>query len=304
MVLSLLEAAKLHATNGDWHRAGIVSTFASSTPLLAAMPIVTIQGSAASWTEESVLATAAFRAINGSYTATEAKATQRVEPLKICGGLIQIDRALLQMMGDEQRAAHLMSKTKAVAQTIGFSMLSGDAAVNPTSVDGLLNRFPIGGPRAITNGATALSMKKLDEAIDEVSNPTHIILNRAMARNITAYLRGNGTAIQIMQDAFGRRIQAYTDLPFIIADPVDVDSQFRAMGFSEPSSTCSMLVVSLGLDALHLIQGSAGMAIEDIGTNDTGILRGSLVEWAVGIAPMGPRCVARLSGITDATAAA
>jgi hypothetical protein len=76
MALSLLEAAKLHATNGDWHRAGIVSTFASSTPLLAAMPIVTIQGSAASWTEESVLATAAFRAINGSYTASEAKSSR------------------------------------------------------------------------------------------------------------------------------------------------------------------------------------------------------------------------------------
>jgi hypothetical protein len=208
------------------------------------------------------------------------------------------------MMGDEQRAAQLMSKTKAVAQTIGYSLLNGNAATDPTSVDGLLNRFPIAGTRAVANGATALSMKKLDETIDEVSNPTHIVCSRAMTRNITAYLRGNGTAIQMMQDAFGRRVMAYNDLPFIIADPVDVDSPFRAMGFTEAASTCSMLVVSLGLDSLHLIQGSAGMAIEDIGTNDTGILRGSLVEWAIGLAPMGARCVARLSGITDATATA
>lgn len=304
MVLSLLEAAKLHATNGDMKRAGIVSTFATSTPLLAAMPIVTINGSAASWTEESVLATAAFRAINGSYVATEAKSAQRVEPLKICGGLIQVDRALLQMMGDEQRAAQIMSKTKAVAQTIGYSLLAGDAAADPKTVDGLLKRFPIGGTRAVANGDAPLSMKKLDEAIDEVSNPTHIVLSRAMARNITAYLRSNGTAIQMQQNQFGQRVQAYNDLQFIIADPVDVDSQFRALDFSEPTSTCSMLVVSLGLDSLHLIQGSAGMAIEDIGTNDTGILRGSLVEWALGLAPMGPRCVARLTGITNATAAA
>jgi hypothetical protein len=304
MALSLLEAAKLHATQGDWHKAGLVTAFATSTPVLAAMPIVTINGSAASWTEESVLPTAAWRALNGSYVAGEAKSKPRVEPLKICGGLIQLDRALMQMLGEEQRAAQITTKTKAVAQAIGYGVLAGDAGSDPKSVDGLLTRFPIGGTRAVSNGTAALSMKKLDEAIDEVSNPTGIILSRAMARNITAYLRGNGTAIQIMQDAFGRRVMAYNDLPFIISDPVDVDSGYRALGFNEASSTCSMLIVSMGVDALHLIQGSAGMAIEDIGVNDTGILRGSLVEWAIGIADEGPRCVARLTGITDATATA
>jgi hypothetical protein len=304
MVLSLFEAAKLHATNGDYKKAGVVSAFASSTPVLAAMPIVTIQGSAASWTEESVIATAAWRAVNSSYVATEGKSKIRTEPLKICGGLIQIDRAITQMLGLEQQAAMIANKTKGVAQQIGFSLLAGDAGADPKSVDGLLSRCPIGGTRAVSNSNAPLSMKKLDETIDEVSNPTHIILNRAMARNITSYLRGNGTAIQMMQDAFGRRVMAYNDLPFVIADPVDVDTAYRALPFTEASSTCSMLVVSLGVDALHLIQGSAGLDVSDIGVNDTGILRGSLVEWAIGIADEGPRCIARLTGITDATAAA
>jgi hypothetical protein len=304
MALNLLEAAKLHASNGDDRRAGLVMAFAAATPLLAAMPLATINGNAQSWTEEGALPTAAWRAVNGSYTAGEAKSKPRVEPLKIAGGLIQLDRALLQSMGEEQLAAQQAMKAKAISQLIGYGLIHGDASTNTSSVDGLASRFPIGGSRAVANtGSAALSMRSLDQAIDETSSPTHLLVNRATVRNIKSFLR-NSTSITQTKDDYGRTVDQYNGLPFVIADPVDVDSSYQALPFTEGSSQCSIFVMSMGLDALHLIQGSRGLAIDDVGVNDTGILRGSLIEWMIGISDFGPRCVTRLTAITNATAIA
>lgn len=303
MALTLLEAAKLHATNGEYRKAGITKAFAESTPLLGAMTITPIQGNAYTWNEEGILPTAAFRAVNEEYTASEGKVTQRVEALKILGGTLKVDRAIVQTLGADKRASHEALKAKVIAQMLGYSMIHGDTATSPKGIDGLATRFAIGGSRAVANGTTALSMKKLDEAIDETASPTHILLNRAMARNITAYLRSSGTAIQMMADAFGRRVMAYNDLPFLIADPVDVDSSYQALPFSEGSSTCSMFVVSIGSEGLHMIE-NGGLMIEDLGLTDSGTLYTTLCEWIAGLADEGPRCVTRLTGITNATATA
>lgn len=303
MALTLVEAAKLHASNGEYRKAGITKAFAESTPLLGAMPIVNIQGNAYTWNEEGVLPTAAFRAVNEEYTDSEGKVTQRVEPLKILGGTLTVDRAIVQTLGADKRASHEALKAKVIAQMLGYELIHGDTSSTPKGIDGLATRFAIGGSRAVANGTTALSMKKLDEAIDETSSPTHILINRATARNITAYLRSSGTAIQMMADAFGRRVMAYNDLPFIIADPVNVDSSYQALPFTEASTTCSAFVLSLGSEGLHMIQ-NGGLAIEDLGLTDSGTVYKTLCEWLAGLADEGPRCVTRLTGITNATATA
>lgn len=307
MALTLVEAAKLHASNGDYRKAGITMSFAASTPLLGVLPIVTLPGgNAYSWNEEGILPTAAYRSVNGSYTASEGKFTPRVEALKIVGGTLDVDRAIIAMFGADKRASQEALKAKAVSQQVGYSLIHGDAGGVGTSsnIDGLANRFPIGGTRDQGTTAGALSMKRLDQAIDETSSPTHILLNRAMARNITAYLRGSGTAIQMGVDQFGRRVQMYNDLPFVIADPVDVDTAYQALPFTEASSTSSMFVMSLGTESLHLIQNGQGLFIEDLRHTDGGTSFRTLVEWYVGLVPEGPRCVTRLSGLTNATATA
>jgi hypothetical protein len=310
MAVSLIQAAQEHANNGDYRKAGITAAFAAATPLLTALPMFNMSqgaGASYSWIEEGVMATAAFRALNSSYTAGEDKSRPRSVPLKIAGGTCQVDRAIVATMGEQVRTARIMGKVKAVSQMVGYKLIHGDAGSTAEELDGLVNRFAIGGSRAVANTSApaALSMKKLDEALDETEGRgTHILLNRATARNITAYLRGSGTAVEIAQDAFGNQVQAYAGKPFIIADPVNVDSAYRALPFTEASSTCSLFVLNLGLDQLHGVSGPGGLAIEDIGVSDTGILRGHLIEWLLALADEGPRCVTRLTGITDATAVA
>ena len=44
MALTILEAARIAANNGEDKKAGVLMTFAETSPLLAAMPIVNISG--------------------------------------------------------------------------------------------------------------------------------------------------------------------------------------------------------------------------------------------------------------------
>jgi hypothetical protein len=306
MVLTLNEAYKLHMSRGDYAKAGVVKAFSDGSPLLTALQFMPIDGAALTWTEEAVLPTAAWRNVNGSYTAGEATSLPRSEPLKIAGGTCQVDRAIVKTLGDIQRTHQIAQKVKAISQMVGYGLLHGDPSVAGQSAqpNGLVNRFPISGTRDVANGAAALKMTKLDEAIDETSGATAIIANRATIRNIGSYLRSTGGAIVYTTDSFGRRVASYGDLPFIVSDPVEVASAYRGLPFTEAASTCSLFVVSIGLDALTGIQNKGGMEIEDIGVTDTGILRGHLVEWLIGLADQGPRCVTRLSGVTNAVATA
>ncbi len=307
MALTLNEAYKLHLSNGDFAKAGVVKSFAEGSPLLTALPFMPIDGTAMTWTEESILPTAAWRNVGGSYTAGEAKSLPRSEPLKIGGGTVQIDRAIVKTLGELQRTHQIAQKVKATSQMVHYGLIHGDPSVagQDAQPNGLANRFAIAGTRDVPTGsATALKMNKLDEAIDETSRPTHILCNRATLRNIGSYLRSTGGAIVYTTNSFGQRIATYNDLQFIIADPVDVDSAYRALPFTEASSTASPFILSIGLDALTGIQNKGGMEIEDIGVNDNGILRGHLVEWLIGLADQGPRCVTRMSGFTNAIATA
>lgn len=304
MVLSLTEAAKLHLSNGEYREAGLTQAFIDGAPLTGFLPTLDITGNADSWTEESVLPTAAFRAVQEAYTASEGKVAQRVESLKACGGLVSFDRITLKTMGPAVRAAHEVLKAKAIGQKVGYALIHGDTSTDSKSIDGLTTRFAIGGSRAVANGATALSMKKLDEAGDETEGGgTHWLMTRAMVRNITAYLRASGTAIQIDQDAFGRKVMKYNDRPIIVADPVGIDSAYSILPFSETTSTCSVFCLNLSFAGLHIIQNGT-MAIEDIGRSDSGVIHSTLLEWLIGLADKGPRCVTRLTGITNATATA
>ena len=55
MALTILEAARIAANNGEDKKAGVLMTFAETSPLLAAMPIVSIQGNSYAYVRESVL---------------------------------------------------------------------------------------------------------------------------------------------------------------------------------------------------------------------------------------------------------
>lgn len=302
MALKLAHAVQEHINNGEWKKSAIVETFAMSTPLIGAMPIQTIQGNAYGWTEEGSLPTAAYRAVNEDYTAAEAASQPRSVALKILGGTIRVDRAIIDTLGADKRSSQELKKTKALSQKAGYEIIHGDSTADSKAIDGLTVRFAIAGTRDTPNGGGALSMAKLDEAIDATSGATHLLMNRATRRAIRQYLRSSGTAVQMMKDDFGRPIEAYNDLPILVADPVDVDSAYQGLPFTEAATTCSLFVLSLGLESMHMVQSPAGLAVEDLGLQGT--YYETICEWIANFADEHPRGVSRVSGILAGTAVA
>lgn len=299
MALTLLQAAVTHATNGEFKKAGITKAFASGHPIIAAMPAVNIMGNAYTWNEEGVLPSVAARAVGENYTASEGKFTPRTEPLKIYGGTLNVDRVITKTLGEERRAEHQALKAKALGQSLGHDIIQGSTTGNTKLIDGLMSRYLFDNAKTLDSEGTACSMAEMDEVAQRVSNPTHWLMTLNMARRINVYLRSSGTAVRMEKDAFGRPLMFYGDLPILIADPLDVHDDYKALqdgDGDDGSGETSIFCLSLSTDGIHLIQ-NGGMEIEDLGTTDEGTSKGTLVEWIVGLADEGPHCVSRYAGI-------
>ena len=308
MALTILEAARIAANNGEDKKAGVLMTFAETSPLLAAMPIVSIQGNSYAYVRESVLPGVAFRAVNEAYTESAGATAQISEPLKLIGGDLDVDKFLVQTNGAQVRSIHERMKATSLAQQIGIKLIKGDATLLTKEFNGLEARYGgtgttvTAGSQVLSQGG-ALSMKKLDEMIDLVDTgigQKALVMTKAMARNILTFLRGNSTAVQMTVNEFGQRVTNYYGMPILIADQ-NGDQAAIATG-DDGAGEESVYCVALGPSGLHMIQ-SGGIEVRDLGEIHTSPVYRTRVEWYCGLVDEHPRCVARLADITSASTA-
>lgn len=319
MAINILEYARIAANNGESKKAGILMTFAEQSQLLAAIPTVTIQGSAYSWVREAALPSVTFRAVGESYAESTGTTTKLTETLKAIGGDLDVDNFYVETGGAELRTIHEMMKAKALAQQIGYTLVKGavvtggGATGNAESFDGLQTRYGGGfgstavsasGPNAaqiIANngGSDALSLAKLDEAIMAVDGPTNLLMPKKSLINLKTKLR-NSASIQMTQDEFGRQVSSYNGLPILIADQ---NGDQAAIGFNENNdSTSSIYVLNLSEMGVQMIQSTSGVSVRDLGEQDSKPVHRTRVEWYCGLVDLGPRSVARLYNIADLAA--
>jgi len=309
MALTILEAARIAANNGEDKKAGVLMTFAETSPLLAAMPIVSIAGNSYAYVRESVLPGIAFRAVNAGYTESAGATAQLSEPLKLIGGDLDVDKFLVQTNGAQIRSVHERMKATALAQQIGIKLIKGDATNSTLEFNGLEARYGGTGTTVTTGGqvlsmsGAALSMKKLDEMIDLVDTGIGqkvLIMTKAMARNILTFLRSSSTAVTMSVNEFGQRVTSYYGMPILIADQ-NGDQAAIAAG-DDGSGEESIYCAALGASGLHMIQ-SGGIEVRDLGEVHTAPVFRTRVEWYCGLVDEHPRCVARLADVTSASTA-
>lgn len=303
MSLTLIEAAKIGT--GDVHRDAVIEMFPATSELLSVLPFQTIAGNALKYNREETLPGIAFRGYNESYTESTGVINPITETLHILGGDLDVDRQLVKSMGPGVRAAHVRMKVKALTGAWTEKFLKGDNASEPREFDGLQNRLT--GSQVISAGTTAggaaLSLAKLDEAIDAVDSPTHILMNRTMKRRLAAAARLTtvGGYITFSLDSFGRRVQNYNDLPIVTIDQDNEGNEI--LGFTEAADSgsataTSIYVVSAGDGQLVGIQNDAPEAY-DLGEIDSAPKFRTRVEWASGIAMFGAKAASRLKFIGD-----
>jgi hypothetical protein len=303
MALTLLEAAKQNS--GDVYKSGVIELYAGSSSILMNLPFQDIAGNALKYNRESSLPGVGFRGVNEAYTPSTGVLNPLTESLVIAGGELDVDAFILKTMGMEQRAVQESMKIRALSLAWTRKFIKGDASTEPREFDGLQVR--VTGSQLISAGSTAngaaLSLAKLDEAIDQVLNPTHLIMSKAMARKFAAAARATSVSgyITYTPDQLGRRILNYNDLPILTVDLDDASNAilpFTEAAASGTATATSIYVVSIGADALTGIQNGT-IDVRDLGELQTSPLYRTRIEWYNGLAIFNGRSVARLRHIGD-----
>ena len=308
MAVTLVEASK--STN-DPVQSAVIEMYARSSSVLENLPFDNIQGNALKYNREETLPGVGFRGVNESYTESTGIINPQVEPLVIAGGDLDVDKFILDTMGMGQRSVQEEMKVKALALAWTKAFIKGDQVSDPREFDGLQTRLT--GDQLVeagsTNGGDALSLAKLDELIDAVDEPTHVMMNKAMRRRLTTAARSSsiGGYITWDLDAFGRKIAFYGELPILIIDKDNTDTDilpFLEVGSGGSTATAtSIYCVSF---MAGKCQGIQNKTIEgrDLGELQTKPAMRTRVEWYSGVAMYHGRAAARLRGISNAAVTA
>lgn len=302
MALTLLEMKK--SVEDPLTRA-IINEFAEGD-IMRSLPFQNIQGSGVFYNRVASLPGIAFRGINESYSEAVGILNPQSEALRVCGGDLDVDVALVRMGGAEVRTQHERLKVQNIRITWEQKFIKGDSATDPREFDGLQKR--VTGSQLISNSAAggALSLAKLDALISQVDRPTHLIMNRTLRDRLTAASRSTsvGGFITFEQDEFGRKVATYGGLPILIdsiSNPILPFTETSPDGSSSTACT-SVYCVSFGEQMLQGIQNGT-IDVRDLGEQNSKPVFRTRVEWLNGFAIFNGYAVARLYGITDTTVA-
>lgn len=303
MALTLLEAAKLESGNAI--RSAIIEMYAGSSDILANLPFENITGNSISYNQEASLPGVGFRGVNEAYTASTGVLNPLTERLVIAGGDLDVDKFIVDTQGEAQRTVHEEMKVRALGLAWTRKFIKGDTTTDVREFDGLQTR--VTGNQVISAGSTAngaaLSLAKLDEAIDQTFQPSALIMSRAMARKFSAAARNTSVGGYITWDRneMGRRVLAYNDLPIWTVDLDNTETAilpFTEAAASGTSTATSIYIVSLGPMGLTGIQN--GMVdVRDLGELESQPAFRTRVEWYNGLAIYHGRAVTRLQHIGD-----
>lgn len=306
MSLTLIEAMKLSIDAGETKRAGVIGMFARESAWMASLIWRNITGNAYAYNLEGVLPGVAFRGVNEAYTESTGIINPKAEMLRIAGGDLDVDTAILKTQGENVRATHEAMKVKALAAEFTRVLIKGDSTSQPREFDGLQNR--IVGAQLIeagsTNGGDALSLNKLDQAIDQCYNPTAIWLTKSLRRRFSAAQRDTtiGGFIATGKDDFGRPQLSYNGLPLLV--PYEDNGGTEPISFNETNTAgstatgCSLYVVGIGDGLVSGIQNGI-MEVRDLGEVQTAPVKRTRVEWLTSIVIEHGRSAVRLRGIAD-----
>ena len=309
MALTLIDAAQ----SGDMTQEQmlIASQFATNVPILEALPFDTISSLSATVIRDTSLPTTTERGLNEGYAESTGKFERVFEPIALLGGDSDVDTKLA-LTEPGARARQDRMRIQSIAHRFGWLFINGDASTSEKQFTGLQQRAT--GDRLLSNTGTsaagALSLSNLNVAIEDVRNPTHLVMSRAMRRLISEYGQKGGTngSISVTQDSLGRNVTTYADLPIIIADPLGYDTANNTttpLGFTEAggdglgSSATSIYVVSLTEDGLGGIQTDFPTPYDLGEVDDKPVFRLRL-DWGCGLRQGDKRSIKRLSSITNA----
>ena len=294
MALTLLEAQK-HAKSPQ--ELAVVTELAAGQ-LMSVLPFRNIEGNGLFWKREESLPDVGFRNYNGALAESYAEVSQQSESLKLFGGDIKVDRAIVDLEGPEAKAYQVQSRVRAMRMAWEALFINGDSNQSPSEFDGLAARIQNGSSQYFANGGGALDLLKLDEVIDNVDaqgGEKYLIMSKSARRQLSQLARSNGQ-IEISRNEFGYQQLSYGGVRVL---ELDRDHKNVAILDSTPSAQ-DIYCVSFGNEHLTGIQ-NGGVNVRELGESHNQPQMITRVEWYCGLALVNGRAAARLAGV-DATA--
>jgi len=325
MALTLVEAAKL---SNDALQRGVIETFILESVVLDRLQLIPIEGNSYKYNEEATLPGVEFRAVNSAYVESTGTVNQKTEGLVILGGDADVDKFIVRTRSnlEDQRAVQTGLKIKAARMKFQDAVISGDAAVDANSFDGLKKRLV--GAQVIdagTNGLPVIGadaaaqhsfMDKLDELIAAVQGEVEALyMNKSIRSKIMSSGRRLGgtewiTKVFLEDDdePLVKRIPTYNGIPMldigVKADGTNIIPQTETQGASNVAS--SIYAVALSNDESQ--PGIAGLFngpsddqpfdVVDLGEIDVKPVYRTRIEGYLGFAVFG-KGAARLRGVLN-----
>jgi hypothetical protein len=285
----------------------LIEMFATSSDIMGAIPFDGLTGPVYEGFRQAALPTIGFRGINGTSTSGTGVVSPFQEPSYIIDHDLDVDRAIVDRYGETRRAREETMAMAAAGRLWVDTFLKGDNTTNPIAFDGLQRRSRLFG-RALNNstasGGAALSLLNLDRAINNTSQPTHIIADYSMQPLFIAAARNTGISGFVIQswDDVGRVKMSYAGLPILWG--YQKDDHGSVLPFSEVGAggggavTTSLYIVSFRDGGLKGIQLKP-MSFNDMGLLENGITYRTHMSWDVGIVDEHKYCLTRLTSITN-----
>jgi len=304
MALTLTEAAKL---SNDVVLQGVVETVVKESRVLDVLPFVEMIGNALTYNRENAMATAAFYDPGDSWSESTPTFTQASATLKILGGDADIDQYIATTRSNVQdiEAAVLELKAKAVAHEFEDEFIYGDTGSDSKGFDGL-HKLCVSGQQVhqgTGTNAAALSLKKLDEAIDLIrpGKPDFLMMSRRTRRGLSAYARSLTSPVYFEPGDFGARLMYYDGIPVIESDFITDTETITSAAFAAKSggSATSIFAVKVGEGLLTGLT-NGGIQVENVGALETKDARRWRCKWYVSLALFSTLALSRLDGVSAA----
>lgn len=304
MAQTLLEYAK---GAKDDMLAGVIKTFAINSPILRSLPFRTVQGGALQYNVENTLPGMAFRNINAAYNESVSVWLPQIEKVKIMGGDMDTDKALIRRFGESRRLSDIEAQARAQALAFDKYFFDGDESSDPKQFDGMNKRLT-GNQLLYTDHAGSAGANIDENCIDILIDaldvkPDLLVMGKAVYRQVKNLFKGN-TLITLQPTEWGFSVPAYDGIPIGVVDKDHLGNVILAMDetVGSTSGTCGS-IYAFKFDPDRYVCGiqSAPPEGKDLGEIDTKPVLRYRLDWDCGIAMFHPRCAARLAGITAAS---
>ncbi len=217
--------------------------------------------------------TATFRQLNNEYEANEADRENLFVTLKIFGGAFEIDRVIRDTQGQINEVDfQLRQKILGAANLFHNTVINGDSGQDSKAFDGLDVALTGSSTEVNTDSILDLStgekmdgekytfLELIDDFLSELDGkPSMLMGNNKLINKIKAVARRAGY-LTTTEDAFGRTVQAYNDIPLVDlgyfyngteTNPI-VPIEERTVGTAQTGLT-DLYAVGLGLDGFHAV---------------------------------------------------